>query len=160
MAGGPELGRWIRDDHTDSSGASSEIVKTKLSPPSPRIEEVPRPELLELLDAGSVRKLTLIGAPAGYGKTTLLSQWRRSQEPDLPFAWVSLDEQDNDPIRLWKRSFKPRLKRAGLPQMRFHDLRHTCATIRFMKGQHPKRVQDTSYALLTRGLRRQESRIP
>jgi LuxR family transcriptional regulator, maltose regulon positive regulatory protein len=102
VAGGPELGRWIRDDHTDSSGASSEIVKNKLSPPSPRIEEVPRPELLELLDAGSVRKLTLISAPAGYGKTTPLSQWRRSQEPDLPFAWVSLDEQDNDPIRLWK----------------------------------------------------------
>ena len=102
MSGGPELGRWIRDDHTDSSGESSEIVKTKLSPPSPRIEEVLRPELLELLDAGSVRKLTLIGAPAGYGKTTLLSQWRRSQEPNLPFAWVSLDEQDNDPIRLWK----------------------------------------------------------
>jgi LuxR family transcriptional regulator, maltose regulon positive regulatory protein len=101
VAGGPELGPWIRDDHIDSS-ASSEIVKTKLSPPSPRIEEVLRPELLELLDAGSDRKLTLIGAPAGYGKTTLLSQWRRSQEPDLPFAWVSLDEQDNDPIRLWK----------------------------------------------------------
>src|SRR5215208_4161327 len=101
VAGGPELGPWIRDDHTDSR-ASPEIVKTKLSPPSPRIEEVLRPELLELLDAGSVRKLTLIGAPAGYGKTTLLSQWRRSQEPNLPFAWVSLDEQDNDPIRLWK----------------------------------------------------------
>jgi LuxR family maltose regulon positive regulatory protein len=72
----------------------------------PRIEEVLRPELLELLDAGSVRKLTLIGAPAGYGKTTLLSQWRGSQEPNLPVAWVSLDEQDNNPIRLWKHIIK------------------------------------------------------
>jgi LuxR family transcriptional regulator, maltose regulon positive regulatory protein len=97
-----ELGRRICDDPSDSSGPSPEIVKTKLSPPSSRIEEVLCPELLELLDAGSVRKLTLIGAPAGYGKTTLLSQWRRSQEPNLPIAWVSLDEQDNDPIRLWK----------------------------------------------------------
>ena len=43
---------------------------------------------------------------------------------------------------LMYRSFKPTLKRAGLPQIRFHDLRHTCATIRFMKGQHPKRVQE------------------
>jgi integrase len=43
---------------------------------------------------------------------------------------------------LMYRSFKPILKGAGLPQIRFHDLRHTCATIRFMKGQHPKRVQE------------------
>jgi LuxR family transcriptional regulator, maltose regulon positive regulatory protein len=102
MASVSESGRWTRDDPSDSSGPSPEIVKTKLSPPSSRTEEVLRPDLLELLDAGSVRKLTLIGAPAGYGKTTLLSQWRRSQEPNLPVAWVSLDEQDNDPIRLWK----------------------------------------------------------
>jgi integrase len=40
------------------------------------------------------------------------------------------------------RSIKPILKRAGLPQTRFRDLRHTCATIRLMKGQHPKRVQE------------------
>jgi LuxR family maltose regulon positive regulatory protein len=63
---------------------------------------VPRPELLAQLEVGSVRKLTLIGAPAGYGKTTLLNQWRKSEEPDLPFTWVSLDRQDNDPVRLWK----------------------------------------------------------
>jgi len=63
---------------------------------------VPRPKLLARLDAGSARKLTLIEAPVGYGKTTLLNQWRRTEEPDLPFAWVSLDKQDNDPARLWK----------------------------------------------------------
>ena len=40
------------------------------------------------------------------------------------------------------RSFKPLLKRAKVFQIRFHDLRHTYATIRFMKGQHPKRVQE------------------
>ena len=82
------------------------MIRTKLLPPSPRFEEVPRPELLARLQAGSVRKLTLIEAPVGYGKTTLLNQWLRTEEPDLgpnqPFAWVSLDKQDNDPTRLWK----------------------------------------------------------
>lgn len=43
---------------------------------------------------------------------------------------------------LYWRSFKPLLRQAGLPGIKFHELRHTCATIRFMKGQHPKRVSD------------------
>ena len=43
---------------------------------------------------------------------------------------------------LTNRHFDPLLRRAGLPRIRFHDLRHTCATIRFVKGQHPKRVQE------------------
>jgi integrase len=43
---------------------------------------------------------------------------------------------------LYWRSFKPLLKAAGLPDIKFHELRHTCATIRFMKGQHPKVVQE------------------
>ena len=44
----------------------------------------------------------LVSAPAGYGKTILLSQWLTSEETNGAFAWVSLDEQDNDPIRLWR----------------------------------------------------------
>jgi integrase len=43
---------------------------------------------------------------------------------------------------LSQRSFKPLLQRAELPQMRFHDLRHTCATILLSRGQHPKLVQE------------------
>src|SRR5919112_5500835 len=43
---------------------------------------------------------------------------------------------------LVRRSFKPLLISCGAPQIRFHDLRHTCATIRFIKGQHPKRVSE------------------
>jgi LuxR family transcriptional regulator, maltose regulon positive regulatory protein len=87
----------------NASGTSSQVVvKTKLLPPPPRSEQVLRPELLELLEAKSDRKLTLINAPAGYGKTTRLTHWRRSQQPNLPFAWVSLDKQDNDPVRLWR----------------------------------------------------------
>lgn len=46
-------------------------------------------------------KLVLIDAPAGYGKTTLVAQWRRSATEDRPFAWVSLDPDDNDPVSLW-----------------------------------------------------------
>jgi LuxR family transcriptional regulator, maltose regulon positive regulatory protein len=84
------------------SGATAEIVKTKLRAPKLRSEYVPRPGLIELLEASSDCKLTLMSAPTGYGKTTLLTQWRQSEKGALPFAWVSLDEQDNDPVRLWR----------------------------------------------------------
>jgi LuxR family transcriptional regulator, maltose regulon positive regulatory protein len=94
--------RFVAQSSNASSTSSQVVVKTKLLPPPPRSEQVLRPELLELLEAKSDRKLTLINAPAGYGKTTLLTHWRRSQQPNLPFAWVSLDKQDNDPVRLWK----------------------------------------------------------
>ena len=43
-----------------------------------------------------------MSAQTGYGKTTLLAHWRQVEEAEVPFAWVSLDEQDNDPIRLWR----------------------------------------------------------
>jgi LuxR family transcriptional regulator, maltose regulon positive regulatory protein len=62
---------------------------------------VARPKLLRFLGLSSGCKLTLISAPAGYGKTTLLSQWRQSAAGRFAFGWVSLDEQDNDPVRLW-----------------------------------------------------------
>jgi len=58
--------------------------------------------LLELLRNASGFKVSVISAPTGYGKTTLLAHWRQVEEAELSFAWVSLDEQDNDPIRLWR----------------------------------------------------------
>jgi LuxR family maltose regulon positive regulatory protein len=69
-----------------------------------RADELVRPRLLELFGEALNRKTTLISAPAGYGKTTLLSQWLEveAEQASLTFAWVSLDEQDNDPIRLWR----------------------------------------------------------
>jgi LuxR family maltose regulon positive regulatory protein len=70
------------------------LLTTKLYIPPPRPELVPRPRLLELLNTGLYRKLTLISAPAGFGKTTMLSDW--IGELNLPVAWVSLDEGDND----------------------------------------------------------------
>jgi LuxR family transcriptional regulator, maltose regulon positive regulatory protein len=84
----------------DSSAPT--VIRTKLRVPSPRPEQVVRPRLLEMLDAGLAGKVTLISAPAGYGKTILLSQWLTSEAKDSSFAWVSLDEQDSDPIRLWR----------------------------------------------------------
>jgi LuxR family transcriptional regulator, maltose regulon positive regulatory protein len=58
--------------------------------------------LLEFLHEALERKVSVISAPTGYGKTTLLAHWRQVEEADLSFAWVSLDEQDDDPVRLWR----------------------------------------------------------
>ncbi|MCK4316057.1 MAG: hypothetical protein KAX24_09820, partial [Anaerolineae bacterium] len=103
------------------------LLQTKLYIPPVRPGLVSRPRLIEQLNAGLHRRLTLISAPAGFGKTTLLSEWIhsgvRSREykvrdreyqvggvyktlptpysilPTLRFAWLSLDEGDNDLIR-------------------------------------------------------------
>jgi LuxR family maltose regulon positive regulatory protein len=57
---------------------------------------VPRPRLIQLLNEGlrTKRRLTLVSAPAGFGKTTLIADWLK--QIDLPAAWLSLDEADND----------------------------------------------------------------
>jgi LuxR family transcriptional regulator, maltose regulon positive regulatory protein len=74
----------------------------KLKAPAVRPEQIVRPRLLGHLEEASDCKLTLVSAPAGYGKTTLLAQWRQAEHANVAFAWVSLDEQDNDPVRLWR----------------------------------------------------------
>src|ERR1700730_14970224 len=73
------------------------ILATKLYLPRLRPNVVSRPRLLERLNAGLHRKLTLISAPAGFGKTTLVSAWIAGS--DRQVAWLSLDEGDNDPTR-------------------------------------------------------------
>src|SRR5215207_3441524 len=78
------------------------IVKPKLRAPVSRHEQVIRPRLLELLGNISNSRITLVSAPAGYGKTTLLAQWLQAGGAGLSVAWISLDEQDNDPVRLWR----------------------------------------------------------
>ena len=70
------------------------LLTTKLYIPTPKSDLVLRPRLITRLDAGLDRKLTLISAPAGFGKTTLLSDW--IGRLNIPVAWVSLDEGDND----------------------------------------------------------------
>src|SRR5436305_15154741 len=73
------------------------ILATKLYIPRLRPNVVSRPRLLERLNEGLYRKLTLISAPAGFGKTTLVSEWLAGGP--RPTAWLSLDEGDNDPTR-------------------------------------------------------------
>jgi LuxR family transcriptional regulator, maltose regulon positive regulatory protein len=76
---------------------SAPILATKLYVPPPQPKVVPRPRLIERLSEGLHRRLTLISAPAGFGKTTLVSEWLAGCEQ--PAAWLSLDEGDNDPKR-------------------------------------------------------------
>src|SRR6478609_3680393 len=76
---------------------STPILTTKLYVPPPPPTVVPRPRLLARLNAGLHRKLTLIAAPAGFGKTTLVSAWLATCQ--RPAAWLSLDEGDSDPTR-------------------------------------------------------------
>ncbi|MBA2682500.1 MAG: hypothetical protein H0U76_29420 [Ktedonobacteraceae bacterium] len=85
----------------------AELLSTKLSPPHTRIALVARPHLLARLGAGLAHSmLTLISAPPGFGKTTLLVEWLASIQDscsDAPqVAWFSLDEGDNDPSRFWR----------------------------------------------------------
>jgi ATP/maltotriose-dependent transcriptional regulator MalT len=75
-------------------------IETKLHPPSTRVEWIPRLELVSQL-ATSSAKLMLVEAPAGFGKTTLIAQWWSSPSEQRPFAWLSLDQGDDDPGRLW-----------------------------------------------------------
>lgn len=76
------------------------LLKTKLFAPPLRHNTIPRQRLLHRLGQPAPGQLTLIHAPAGYGKTTLARQWL-DQLPH-PSAWLSLDVQDNDPARFWR----------------------------------------------------------
>jgi len=83
------------------------LLTTKLYIPPTRPELVPRPRLVEKLNDGLHRKLTLISAPAGFGKTTLVSEWveqlrlddSKENQNKYKIAWFSLDENDKDPAR-------------------------------------------------------------
>jgi LuxR family transcriptional regulator, maltose regulon positive regulatory protein len=77
-----------------------DVVKSKLQPPPGPPRSVPRTALVNRLRAAGAFPLVLVTAPAGYGKTTLLSQW--AARDARPFAWVSVDERDDDPFVLLK----------------------------------------------------------
>jgi LuxR family maltose regulon positive regulatory protein len=77
--------------------ASDPLLTTKLHVPRPRPHLVHRPRLMQRLEQGRQRALTLISAPVGFGKSTLLSDWLSSGA--VPVAWLSLDPQDNEPAR-------------------------------------------------------------
>src|SRR5512134_2077204 len=81
------------------SRPADKLLHTKLMPPRLHTALIPRDDLLSRLDAGLTKKLTVVAAPTGYGKTTLVSQWIATR--NFSSAWVTLDENDNDPSRFW-----------------------------------------------------------
>jgi LuxR family maltose regulon positive regulatory protein len=83
-----------------SATATPVLAATKLHIPARRPRSVPRSHLARMLSGGDAR-LILIDAPAGSGKTSLLSEWHADPEESRPFAWISLDDADNDPVRFW-----------------------------------------------------------
>jgi LuxR family maltose regulon positive regulatory protein len=75
------------------------VLHTKLMPPRLQTSAIQREDLVKRLDASLDKKLTLITAPTGFGKTTLVRMWMTSR--DYVSAWIMLDEHDNDPARFW-----------------------------------------------------------
>jgi LuxR family maltose regulon positive regulatory protein len=74
---------------------------TKLNPPAGARSRVARPALVERLVKPEPRRLTLVDAPAGWGKTTILSEWASDSREERQFAWFTIDRGDNDPVRFW-----------------------------------------------------------
>ena len=79
---------------------TSPVLATKFFIPTPPPNQISRPRLLEKLNESWNHKLTLLSAPAGFGKTTLIGEWIAKQEN--PLCWLSLDEYDNDPQRFFR----------------------------------------------------------
>ena len=79
-----------------------DLLATKLRLPRPLPGFAARPRLVDRLDDGLMRELTLVCAPAGFGKTSLLADWSRRGERLV--GWLSLDAGDNDPVRFWRHT--------------------------------------------------------
>jgi LuxR family maltose regulon positive regulatory protein len=89
----------LADDAT--VGPRVRLLRSKLEPPQVRKGIAARGWLLDRLREGRDRRLTLVCAPAGYGKTTVLAQWCEADRERTPFVWMSADERDGDPVRFW-----------------------------------------------------------
>lgn len=102
---------WQTYDMSGSADTKMErpFLLSKATVPEVRPGLVPRPRLLEALDRASV---TIVVAPAGWGKTTLLAQWARESARDQLVAWLTLDSTDDDPVRFWNNLIIS-LRRAG-----------------------------------------------
>ncbi len=106
LAQDPSLGpasAALRPAPAPAAGAVP-LLETKLYVPRARRGLVPRPRLSERLDRGTASTLTLVSAPAGFGKTTLVTEWLAapaSPAGDRRIAWLSLDRADNDPASFW-----------------------------------------------------------
>jgi LuxR family transcriptional regulator, maltose regulon positive regulatory protein len=83
-----------------AAGARDELLATKVNIPGTRPDRLARARLFQRLDEGMGRTLVLVCTPAGFGKTTLLADW--AADATMPVAWLSLDADDNDPVRFWR----------------------------------------------------------
>src|SRR5690348_5626259 len=81
---------------------STGVLATKLFVPRLSPSFVPRRRVLDILEGGRAAKLTLVCAPAGFGKTAALAEWVRTHQ--RPAAWLSLDTGDNDAVRFWRHA--------------------------------------------------------
>jgi LuxR family maltose regulon positive regulatory protein len=118
------LQRRVPDTVTTSpSERHTPVLAPKLHLPRLHASLLTRPRLLTRLDTGLQGKLTLLSAPAGFGKTTVVSQWvadHRKRQHHPPVAWISLDPGDNDPVRFWRyvitacQAFQPGIGQSAL----------------------------------------------
>ena len=91
----------VEGNAPEPQAALPPVIMSKLRSPQVRAGVVDRPALVDRLRSGRERTLTLVCAPAGYGKSTLLAQWREADRERTPFVWLSLEPSDADPSRLW-----------------------------------------------------------
>ncbi len=89
-------GSAVQEQSEDPSSLEP-LLRTKLFVPPIRSDQISRPRLIEFLNGSLEKAFTLVSAPAGYGKTSLLASWLR--ETRVASAWLALDKRDNDPIR-------------------------------------------------------------
>ncbi len=110
-----------RTARRDADAGETLLVEAKLAPPGVRTSAVVRRRVTRALDAGIEATLTLVAAPAGYGKTTAVRAWCATRDAGL--AWVTLDDGDNDANRLWRYvatavdRVRPGLGRAALQRL-------------------------------------------
>ncbi|MCG8348004.1 MAG: LuxR C-terminal-related transcriptional regulator [Chloroflexales bacterium] len=98
----PSRHRATPGSYTGADLHHGRFITTKLAVPQPPPGLVTRPALAARLDRATQRTLTLVSAPAGFGKTTLLASWCMDRvRAAIPVAWLSLDAGDNDPLRFW-----------------------------------------------------------
>ncbi|MFF0489411.1 protein kinase [Nocardia sp. NPDC004068] len=101
MVGGPRYTAALRPpgEVTPSGHSLPPTPTTKFRPPTPSREPVPRPRLLEVLRAGGRRRLTVVHGPAGFGKSTVATQWRNElTERGIAVAWIGIDHDDDNEV--------------------------------------------------------------
>ena len=91
----------IRGGRRRQAATDMPLLASKLAAPQMPDGMVTRRRLFALLDTGVERPVTLLAAPAGSGKTMLLTSWMSAAAPPGPIAWLSLDPADNDPVQFW-----------------------------------------------------------